>query len=421
FEVEKEITVGDSPNLQDDFRVADEYAAAYQDTIDEAPTRSQNWIESENERRNDIMQNIASPSETLQDHVIEQLSWFDLSDDLRNMVERIIYNLDPNGFLDGPVENILGPKAKATEKILAQKALDIIRKLDPPGVGASGIKECLLLQISPDMPYYELLKLLITDHLEDLEHNRLPAISKKTGFTISDIQEALVELRKLSPKPSAGFREQQAPPLIPDIIVDKDENGTYSIKIEEGNMPKLQISGYYQDLMKRHGTDKDTRDYIKQKVGSAQWLIDSIRQRRITLTKVAHAIIDHQYDFLEQGPKAIKPLKMQQIADKVGVHVTTVSRACDDKWMLSPQGLFPLKRFFTSSVQAADGEDDVSQESVKIKLVSLIEKEDKLKPLSDEELVKLLDDEGFKVARRTVVKYRQSMDIPSSRARKIWK
>jgi RNA polymerase sigma-54 factor len=172
--------------------------------------------------------------------------------------------------------------------------------------------------------------------------------------------------------------------------------------------------------MKHRDTAKETKDYIKQKVGSAQWLIDSIQQRRQTLTRVSQAIVDHQTEFLDYGPASIKPLKMQQIADKVGVHVTTVSRAVDDKWIQTPQGIFPLKRFFSSSVTATDGEEEVAQDTVRIKLQEIIDREDKSKPLNDEELMKALQVEGISVARRTVVKYRQLMNSPNSRERRVW-
>jgi RNA polymerase sigma-54 factor len=190
--------------------------------------------------------------------------------------------------------------------------------------------------------------------------------------------------------------------------------------LDEGRTPRLHISNYYRDLMKHSDTTKDTRDYIKQKVSSAQWLIDSIQQRRQTLTRVSQAIVEHQMDFLDYGPASIKPLKMQQIADKVGVHVTTVSRAVDDKWIQTPQGIFPLKRFFNSSVAASDGEEDVAQDAVRLKLQEIVDREDKSKPFNDEELMKALQEEGVSVARRTVVKYRQLMNIPNSRERRVW-
>jgi RNA polymerase sigma-54 factor len=238
---------------------------------------------------------------------------------------------------------------------------------------------------------------------------------------MADIRDASEEIRRLNPRPGAVFNDQTAAYVVPDVFVDKDEEGRYVVRLDEGRTPRLHISNYYRDLMKHCDTTKETRDYIKQKVGSAQWLIDSIQQRRTTLTRVSQAIVDYQTDFLEYGPASIKPLKMQQIADKVGVHVTTVSRAVDDKWIQTPQGIFPLKRFFSGAIAASEeGEEEVAQDAVRLKLQEIIDREDKSKPLNDEELMKALQAEGISVARRTVVKYRQLMNIPNSRERRIW-
>ena len=420
FERELEIKVGESPNHQEDFQIADDFASTYDDTIDERPARSQNWLEQEMDRRHDAMANLPMPSETLHDHLTDQLSWFDISEELREMTIRIISNLDLNGYLQTSLNDILGLRATDEERELAKQAFILIRKLDPPGVGARDLRDCLLLQLRPDMPYFEIVRAIVSEHLEDLEHNRLPLISKKTGYSLNDLQEAILELRKLNPRPGAAFHEQTAPYVIPDVSVEKDENDRYVVRLDDGRTPQLHISNYYRDLMKHQETPKETRDYIKQKVGSAQWLIDSIQQRRSTLTKVSQAIVDHQTEFLEYGPASIKPLKMQQIADKVGVHVTTVSRAVDDKWIQTPQGIFPLKRFFSSSVAASDGEEDVAQDAVRLKLQEIIEREDKAKPMNDEELMSALQEAGINVARRTVVKYRQMMGIPNSRERRVW-
>ena len=421
FEHEDELPGDDaSSDMQEEFQIADDFASTYADTIDEYPTRSQNWLEQEADRHHDAMANLPMPSETLQDYLTEQLTWFDISPELHEMTVRIISNLDGNGWLQTSINDILGMKATDEERELAKQAWQLVRKLDPAGVGARNLKDCLMLQLRPDMPFFDIMRAIVADHLEDVEKNRLPQIVKKTGFTISDIQEAIEEIRRLNPRPGARFNEQSAAYVVPDVFVDKDDDGVYRVRLDEGRTPRLHISNYYRDLMKQRETTKETRDYIKQKVGSAQWLIDSIQQRRSTLTRVSQAIVDYQVDFLEYGPASIKPLKMQQIADQVGVHVTTVSRAVDDKWIQTPQGLFPLKRFFSSSVTAADGEEDVAQDAVRIKLQEIIDKEDKSKPLNDEELMKALQTEGISVARRTVVKYRQLMKIPNSRERRVW-
>jgi RNA polymerase sigma-54 factor len=269
------------------------------------------------------------------------------------------------------------------------------------------------------LPDYERLKTLISNHLEDLEHNRLPVISRKTGYTIDQIQSALAELRKLNPKPGADFNSAVVPPVTPDVFVEPDENGDYRVRLEDGQTPKLFVSPYYRNIFQNTETTAETREYIKRKINSAQWLIDSIEQRRGTLLKVARAIVEHQKEFLDKGPEAIEPLKMQQIADKVGVHVTTVSRAVDEKWIQTPRGIFPLKRFFCGGTTSAAGEE-VAWDAVRLKLQEIIDAEDKQHPLSDDQLVAQLAAAGITVARRTVTKYRKAMGILSSRQRRDW-
>ncbi len=225
-------------------------------------------------------------------------------------------------------------------------------------------------------------------------------------------------MRKLKPKPAADFFSEHVPNVTPDVFVEQD-TGRYKVRLEDRHTPNLYISPYYRQLLMNPETDEKTREYIKRKINSAQWLIESIEQRRNTLTRVAQAIVDHQTEFLSKGPEAIEPLKMQQIADKVGVHVTTVSRAVDDKWIQTPRGIFPLKRFFVGGTMSADGEE-VAWDAVRLKLQEIVDHEDKRSPHSDDELVGELAKHGLTVARRTVTKYRKAMNIPSSRQRRDW-
>ena len=260
------------------------------------------------------------------------------------MADRIIYNLDTNGYVQGSLEDLLGPDAGEDDLALAAQALALVQKLDPPGVAARDLRECLLLQLTPGMSYYEQLRTLISGHLEDLEHNRLPIVARHTGYSIEVIQQTIQELRKLNPKPGADFASAYVPLVIPDVFVEQAGVGRVSsVRLEDGRTPSLFISPYYRKLLASGTANDETREYIKRKINAAQWLIDSIEQRRSTLTRVAQAIVDHQKEFLSKGPEHIEPLKMQQIADKVGVHVTTVSRAVDDKWIQTPRGIFPLE------------------------------------------------------------------------------
>ncbi len=316
---------------------------AFSDRFEERTRPSAARVEEEGERKHDAMANAVDRPVSLHDYLHNQLSWFELDEPIRATCDRIIYNLDANGYLQGRLEDLLDPDSPATQLEVARRALSVVQKLDPPGVAARDLRECLLLQLTPGMEMYDELKTLIGNHLEDLEHNRLPQIQRKTGYSIEHIQQALEHLRKLNPKPGAAFTPTFVQSVQPDVFIDVVEGGGYKVRLEDGRTPNLFISPYYRKLLMSGEADEKTREYIKRKINSAQWLIESIEQRRNTLTKVAQAIVDHQVEFLNKGPESIEPLKMQQIADKVGVHVTTVSRAVDDKWIQTPRGIFPLK------------------------------------------------------------------------------
>lgn len=426
---EKELVVKENTNNADDFERLLNMADNLPDDYEERSRPSRNRVDEEGDRRHDVMANMVARPESLVDYLLHQLSWFDLSDDVRRMTERLIYSLDSNGYLMTPLEELLPPVLPeqngdpAVHPVdhlrLAEQALSVVQGLDPPGVGARDLKECLLLQLAPGVPCYDDLRTLIVDHLEDLENNRLPVISKKTSLSIERIQEIWDELRKLKPKPGSEFSESTVPTVTPDVFVEKDENGQYQVRLEDTQLPSLYINPYYRKLLQQANTNTETCEYIKRKVNSAQWLIESIEQRRNTLTRVSQAIVEHQTQFLEDGPEHIEPLKMQQIADKVKVHVTTVSRAVDDKWIQSPRGIFPLRRFFVGGTTSADGEE-VAWDRVRLKLQEIIDEENKTKPLSDDALVEELASHGITVARRTVTKYRKAMNIPSSRQRRDW-
>jgi RNA polymerase sigma-54 factor len=418
-DTEKELVVDETKNNVDDFERLLNLDEEVPEYFDERPRTSANRVEEEGDRKHDAMVNMADRPPSLHDYLKEQLGWFDIDPELRQMAERIIYSLDSNGYQTMPLEELIDPTGGAGQMELARKALELVKKLDPPGVGAKDLRECLLLQLTPDMPYYEELHTIISNHLEDLEQNRLPVIAKKNGYSIDLIKETLHELRKLKPKPGADFANDYVPNVTPDVFLDIDENGKYVVRLEDGRTPSLRISPFYRQLLMNGQASQQDKEYIKRKINSAQWLIDSIEQRRNTLTRVAQAIVDHQTEFLNKGPEYIEPLKMQQIADKVGVHVTTVSRAVDDKWIQTPRGIFPLKRFFGGGTVSASGEE-VAWDTVRIKLQEIVDAEDKRNPYSDDDLVKELSRHGLTVARRTVTKYRKAMKIPSSRQRRDW-
>ncbi len=389
----------------------------WSELYDEGPRRSRASLSEESDRKQEAMQNMASRPRSFHDDLSDQLGFFDCLPIVRELAEYIIHNLDEMGLFKSDLQDVVRDFNGRATLDQAEEALRLVQRLDPPGVGARDVRECLLLQITPDTPCHDVLQVLISQHLDDVGHNRLPAIEKKTGISIEKIKEALEHLRHLSLRPGASFEADEKQYVIPDLIVEQNEHGNYEVRLSDENAPQLSISRDYQRMLRNKETPQETRDYIQKKIQSARWLIDSIEQRRNTLLKVAKAIIEHQRDFLDKGPEFIEPLKMQQIADRVGVHVTTVSRAVDDKWVQTPRGIFALKRFFGGGTTTADG-DEIAWDSIKQKLLEIIAKENKQSPMSDEEIVDEMERQGMKVARRTVTKYRQNLSIPSSRQRK---
>jgi RNA polymerase sigma-54 factor len=418
---EKELIVDEAHHNADDFERLVNLDQEVPSYFEDQARPSSNRIQESSDRHQDLMANVAERSETLQDHLLQQLGEWELEPALRKMCERIISALkaEDGGYLRIALRDLLPADAAPDQLELAEEALSIVQSLDPPGVAARDLRECLLLQLNVEIPHYQDVRTLIQNHLEDLRDNRIPQIQKATGFSQSQLQEALAELRKLEPKPARRFVESYAPSVTPDLSVVQEEGGRYVVKMDEGPSRNLYISKYYRQRLANGQATKEEREFIKRKVNAAQWLIESIEQRRATLMKVSQAIVDYQTKFLDNGPEFIEPLKMQQIADQVGVHVTTVSRAVDDKWIETPRGIFPLRRFFAGGTQTEDGED-IAWDRIRIELQKLIDHEDKSDPLSDDEIVKRMGAAGLKVARRTVTKYRQKMGIPSSRQRKDW-
>jgi RNA polymerase sigma-54 factor len=409
--------VSEENNESDFERLLDISEEWPEDNVSAGSRVSSNRVSDELDRQHDLMSNMVARPQSLQDYLLEQFGLFKCDREIRDFGQFLIQNLDHNGRLPTTLPEVMQVFGRPITLEQAEEALGLVQRCEPPGVGARDLKECLLLQIQPEMPYRDVVVTLITDHLDDLSQNRLPIIQRKTGYDIETIKAAVEEMRHVvDPYPGRGFEEQPVQRVTPDLSVEQDGEGKWVVTLIDEYTPELRISKRYISML-RNNPDQKTKEYIKKKIESAKWLIESIEQRNNTLRKVAQAIVDHQSDFLEQGPEAIQPLKMQQIADKVGVHVTTVSRAVDDKWIQTPRGLFPLKRFFGGGTQTEDGEE-VAWDIIRLKLKAIIDNEDKSNPLSDDALVEALAKEGYQLARRTVTKYRKNMDIPSSRQRR---
>ncbi len=417
---ERELVVDNKDNAEDFERLLD-LDRQVPDYFDERPRSSANRIAEASDRKHDAIANIVDRPESLNDYLLHQLGELEVDPKIRRLCERIISSLDSKdgGYFRSNLHDLLPRDASQEELGWADEALAIVQQLDPPGVAARDLRECLLLQLTSDLPYFEEQRTLISSHLEDLRDNRLPAVQKETGYSIELINAAWEQLRKLNPKPGSLFADSYVPTVSPDVRIERTEEGRYEVLMDDERVPRLHISEYYRRRLASGTATQEEKEYIKKKINSAQWLIDSIHQRRDTLTRVAQAIVDYQKKFLDEGPEFIEPLKMQQIADQVGVHVTTVSRAVDDKWIQTPRGIFALRRFFVGGTQTADG-DEVAWDTIRLKLQEVIDREDKSNPYSDDQLVEVLSQHGLKVARRTITKYRQKMGIPSSRQRRDW-
>jgi RNA polymerase sigma-54 factor len=410
----------------------------WDDHFNEEHRVSRGALEEEGDRKLDAMANMPDRPRSLQDHLDEQLGEMELDAEQRALAKHVCSFIDRTGYLGSRVkvkrresddeseaQETFRPVSLAeiaqtydqlvTEEDVADVLEHVVQKLDPAGVGARDLKECLLLQITYDTPCHETLRVLVRDHLEDVAYNRIPVIQKATRLDMAAIQEAIAALHHLDPKPGLKFADTGTQYVVPDVVVERTDSGDYDVRLTDDWVPNIRISKRYFELYKSKGLDEAAKEKLRKSLQSAQWLVSAVEQRRNTLMKVTKAIIDHQRAFLDAGPE-----HMQQIADLVKVHVTTVSRAVDDKWVQTPRGVFPLKRFFGGGKKNDQTQEDVAYEVMKQKLMELVSDEDKASPLSDEELVSRLNDAGYPVARRTVTKYRKMLKIPSSRQRKDW-
>ena len=375
----------------------------------------------------EAMQNTPDSGVTLQEFMLNEWHLEEVAPRVAALGEAMIRNLDDNGYLHVPLEDLaaeVDPPATAAE---LQEALVRVQQVGPAGVGARNIEECLLLQLAADpafggagvLPEDALEVRLVRHHLRDIEANRYPQMARSLGTTIEQVKQSVDRIRRLNPKPGAAISPRRTPPIIPDVrIAWDDEAGQYRVLIDGADLPELYISRTYRQMVKQRDLDDKTRRFVANNIRSARWLMEAIEQRRDTLRRVTESIVRFQRPFFDDGPEHMQPLKMQQVADDVRLHVGTISRAVSDKYADTPWGIFPLRDFFTGGTATAGGED-VSYDRIRVRLKAIIDAEDKADPLSDETIQKMLLAEGIeKFSRRTVAKYREEMGIPSSHRRR---
>ena len=365
------------------------------------------------ERRQFFFDSIAS-QETLQRHLWEQLNTADVNKSQRDAAELIIGNMDDLGFLQASLEEISENAGHPLGEL--EEMLSLIQTFHPVGVGARDLRECLLIQLRRLGKEHSLEHQIVDEHLEDLGRKRLPELARRLGVSVEQVQKAANFISTLDPKPGQIFTSDPNNYVLPDVSVDK-VGEDYTVSLNSDQVPHLRISKTYKDLMTHGANGTEVRDYIREKIRSGKFLIKSIHQRQQTILNIANEIVKRQNEFLENGSAFLKPMTMVQIAEAVGVHETTVSRAISGKYMATPQGVFEMKYFFTPGYQTAAGAA-LSNTSVKEAISDLVRNEDARNPLSDKEIVEILSDRGIPIARRTVAKYRAELNILPSNLRK---
>ncbi len=362
-------------------------------------------------------ENMISAHQTLYDYLMWQVNLFGFNEEEAAMASLLINYVDDDGYIKTPLEQIAEEENVPVKEL--EEIIPFIHEFDPPGVGARNLQECLLIQARHLQEDTNDLVDLITNHIKDLEKKNYDKIAKSIGREIEDVVEMCKIIYEMDPKPGRAFMEPETVYVTPDVYVTQvgDE---FVISLNEDGLPRLRVSNLYKNILAGKGENNVTQDYIKEKLKSAVWLIKSIHQRQRTIYKVTESIVKHQREFFEKGAAFIRPMILRDIANDVGIHESTVSRVTTAKYVHTPQGIYELKYFFNSGVSKTDG-DSLASESVKLKIKDLVGKEDPKKPLSDQEIVNKLKAEGIQIARRTVAKYRDALNIlPSSKRKKMF-
>ena len=362
------------------------------------------------------LENILSKPQSLADHLLWQLDMGVIPPRQKEIARAIVGNLDEAGYLGASLDEIAGMGPYPMEEV--ERALHIVQELDPPGVGARDLKECLLIQLSFHDMEGTPAETIVRDHMDLLQGRKFKELAQALGCSLDEVMHYVDTIRHLDPKPGKKYNAGSNNYVIPDVYVLKVDKG-YTIVLNEEGLPRLRISSFYRRMIDRNNADvtKETREYVREKFRSAFRLIKSLEERQRTIYKVAKSIVKHQQGFLDLGYEHLKPLILKDVADDIGMHESTVSRVVNHKYMHTPRGLYEMKFFFHSGISSTQGED-VSSLTVKERIKRVVGEEDAARPLSDAAIVQILSNDGLRIARRTVAKYREELRIPSSNERR---
>lgn len=414
---ERELVVREDSDKVEDFQRLENVSEEFENYFEGysyRPVRN----DGEPDRKMEAMQNTAAGDISLHDSLREQWRLVEAAELVKSAGDLLIDYLDDKGYLAVRLEQLQNKDKYPFGLEELTQALRLIQKLEPAGVGARDPRECLLLQMEqfPEDMSFEME--LLRNHWNDLLENHLPRIAKKMNATVERIGRAIERMSKLDISPGLSVGRNENHPITADVIVEPDEQGGYQVFLAETRMPSLRVNQFYRKMARDRGIDENTRQFLQKNIRSAQWFMDAIEQRKHTLLRVARAVVEHQKDFFDKGKLYLKPLPMAVIAGKVGVHIATISRAVAGKYMQCPQGILPLRGFFSGGTEDDQGRE-LSYDAVKARLQEIVDAEDKAHPLSDDEIRRKLTEAGMgRIARRTVAKYRSILNIPTARFRK---
>ena len=416
---EKDLVVNTDTNKVGDFERLESLGDGFRDYMNEAgPLRTRVYSD-EPDKKLEAIKNTAAPPQSLHEHLAEQWRLVDAEPAVKKAGDMIIDYIDDRGYLTVRLEQLHNKDRGDFTIDDLKEALELVQKLEPAGVGARDLRECLLIQMAQSSEDMSFESRLIAGHMDALLENRLPDIAKKMNCGIDAINRAIARLSKLDTSPGLQVGRDRNHPITPDVVVESSDNsGEYSVRLADYDLPRLRLNDYYAKMAKDGSVSEKTRNFLQNNLRSAQWIMDAIEQRKNTLLRVTKAVVKFQRDFFEKGQLYLRPLPMSKVAKDVGVHLATVSRAVAGKYMQCPWGILPLRKFFSGGTEDINGAG-LSWEAIRAKLQQIIDTEDKSKPLNDEQIRKKLAELGIKkLARRTVAKYRKLLNIPAARFRK---
>jgi RNA polymerase sigma-54 factor len=430
---EKDLVVNTDNNKVEDFERLENLDGEFKEHIEEAGPFYSRRRTDESDKKFEALKNTAAPPKSLNEYLTEQWRLIDAEEPVKKAGSMIIDYIDDRGYLTVRLEQLYNKDRNDFVIDDLKEALKLVQKLEPAGIGARDLKECLLIQIAqsseggphfakekqngnPDMSFeYR----LVAEYMDELLENRLPDIAKKMNCSIDRINQAIRRLSKLDTSPGLQIGRDRNHPITPDVVVEPSDNlDDYLVQLADSDLPSLKLSNYYTKMAKDTKVNEKARKFLQNSIRSAQWIIDAIEQRKNTLLRVAKSVVQHQRDFFDKGPLYLRPLPMSKVADDVGVHLATVSRAVAGKYVQCSWGVLPLRKFFSGGMRDDNGKAH-SWEAIRAKLQEIIDAEDKTKPLSDDQIRQKLAEVGINnLARRTVAKYRKLLNIPTARFRK---